>query len=236
MWIFYKSVFTIMKDRKVLSQKNFKNESEEQNMPDLGLLLSMPPEANLQLPDPYLLNYYNDNAERCYWIDGEITENLFEISKNIIRINREDKGIPTEERKPIKLFINSPGGLLEETLGFIGLMDSSKTPIYTINTCTAYSAACLILLSGHKRFAIKNTQALLHSGSGGAIGTFEQAQEQMKNYKDLVDKMRDIILSKTKISTRLYNKNKSKDWYVSTESCLELGIIDRIIDDLDEIL
>lgn len=198
------------------------------------MLVAIPESVeNLQLPNPDLLTYYKDEQDRALWIEGEIGDGLFELSKMIIRYNKEDKDIPVEERKPIKIFINSPGGDLDSTLAFIGLMNISKTPIWTIDACWAYSAAGLILMAGHKRYALPNTECLIHSGSGQLGGSYEQTTEQMKNYKYLVDKMRDFILSKTKIDQKLFKKNSQKDWYIYDDDMLELGIVDEIISDLD---
>lgn len=199
-----------------------------------GMLVAIPePIENMQLPNPDLLTYYKDEQDRVLWIEGEIGDGLFELSKMILRYNMEDKDIPVDERKPIKIFINSPGGDLDSTLAFIGLMNISKTPIWTIDACWAYSAAGLILMAGHKRYALPNTECLIHSGSGQLGGSYEQTTEQMKNYKYLVDKMRDFILSKTKIDQKLFKKNSQKDWYIYTEEMLSLGIVDEIINDLD---
>lgn len=204
------------------------------NMNLNGMLIAVPESVeNLQLPNPDLLTYYKDEQDRVFWIEGEIDDGLFELSKMIVRYNKEDKDIPVENRKPIKIFINSPGGDLDSTLAFIGLMNLSKTPIWTIDACWAYSAAGLILMAGHKRYALPNTECLIHSGSGQLGGSYEQTTEQMKNYKYLVDKMRDFILSKTKIDQKLFKKNSQKDWYIYTDEMLSLGIVDEIIDDLD---
>ena len=191
---------------------------------------------NLQLPAPELVTYYKNDNNRTFWIEDEIGDGLFEYSKQILRFNQEDKDIPIEERKPIKFFIDSPGGDLETMLAFIGLVGISKTPIWTINGGIAYSAAGLILMSGHKRFALPNSQCLIHTGSGQLGGTFDQTTEQMKNYKQMVEKMKNFIISHTNIDQKLFNKNKSKDWFITTEEQLELGIVDKIVDDLDEIL
>ena len=204
------------------------------NMNLNGMLIAVPESVeNLQLPNPDLLTYYKDEQDRVFWIEGEIDDGLFELSKMIVRYNKEDKDIPVEDRKPIKIFINSPGGDLDSTLAFIGLMNLSKTPIWTIDACWAYSAAGLILMAGHKRYALPNTECLIHSGSGQLGGSYEQTTEQMKNYKYLVDKMRDFILSKTKIDQKLFKKNSQKDWYIYTDEMLSLGIVDEIVDDLD---
>lgn len=191
---------------------------------------------NLQLPAPELVMYYKNDNDRVFWIEDEIGDGLFEYSKQILRFNQEDKDIPVEERKPIKFFIDSPGGDLETMLAFIGLVGISKTPIWMINAGIAYSAAGLILMSGHKRFALPNSQCLIHTGSGQLGGTFDQTTEQMKNYKQMVEKMKNFIISHTNIDQKLFNKNKSKDWFITTEEQLELGIVDKIVDDLDEIL
>lgn len=191
---------------------------------------------NLQLPDPDLTTYWQNENDRVFWIEGEITDALFEYSKQIIRINKEDRNIPVEDRKPIKLFVNSPGGELETTLSFVGLVGISKTPVWTINAGVAYSGGGLILMSGHKRFALPNTQALIHTGSGSVGGTYEQTTEQMKNYKKMIDTMKDFIISHTNIDQKLFKKNQSKDWFITTEEQLSLGIVNKIIDDLDEIL
>ena len=191
---------------------------------------------NLQLPAPELVTYYKNDNNRTFWIEDEIGDGLFEYSKQILRFNQEDKDIPVEERKPIKFFIDSPGGDLETMLAFIGLVGISKTPIWMINAGIAYSAAGLILMSGHKRFALPNSQCLIHTGSGQLGGAFDQTTEQMKNYKQMVEKMKNFIISHTNIDQKLFNKNKSKDWFITTEEQLELGIVDKIVDDLDEIL
>lgn len=191
---------------------------------------------NLQLPNPSLVTFWADENERCFWIEDEITDSLFEFSKMIIRINRDDKNVKVEDRIPIKLFINSPGGNLEETLAFVELIRLSKTPIWTINAGCAYSAAGLILMAGHKRFAMPNSQALIHSGSGSVGGTFEQTTEQMKNYKQMIDTMKQFIVDMTKIEPKLLKKNSAKDWFFTTQDCLTYGIVDKIVDDLDEIL
>lgn len=199
-----------------------------------SMLVAIPESVeNMQLPNPDLLTYYKDEQDRILWVEGEIGDGLFELSKLILRYNKEDKDLPVEQRKPIKIFINSNGGDLDSTLAFIGLVEISKTPIWTINACWAYSAAGLILMAGHKRFALPNTECLIHSGSGQLGGTFDQTTEQMKNYKILVDKMRDFILAKTKIDQKLFKKNSAKDWYIYTDEMLDYGIVDKIVDNLD---
>ncbi len=190
---------------------------------------------NLQLPDPELLYYYQNYADRVYWVEGEIDESIMDLSKLIIKCNHEDKDVPVEERKPIKIFISSNGGLLDETMSLVKLIGISKTPVYTIDACYAYSAASLILISGHKRYAMPGTKCLFHSGSGGASGTFEQVQAATEDYKKMVEQMQDYIMSRTNIEKKLFNKKKAQDWYLDVNEMLERGVVDEIVEDLDKI-
>ena len=191
---------------------------------------------NLALPSPELLSYYRHYEDRVFWVEGEIDESIMYLSRMIIDCNREDKGLPVEERKPVKIFISSNGGLLDETMSLVRLIGISKTPVITINACYCYSAASLILIAGHKRYAMPGTRCLFHSGSGGATGTFDQAQAAMEDYKKLVKQMQDYILSKTTIDAKLFNKKKAYDWYLNTDEMLERGVVDHIVADIDEIL
>lgn len=128
---------------------------------------------NLQLPSPELLTYYRNLEDRVIWIDDGIDESVLEVSKLIMRFNKEDTNIPIKDRKPIKLLIYSYGGDGNVCFSLLDIIALSKTPVYTYNMGIAMSAGFLILLAGHKRFCTKYSTALAHSGSGGTSGTFE---------------------------------------------------------------
>lgn len=191
---------------------------------------------NLQLPSPELLTYYRDLEDRIIWIDYEVEESILEVSKLIMHFNKLDKDIPTEERKPIKLLVYSYGGDGQACFSLIDIIAISKTPIYTYNMGVAMSAGLLILIAGHKRFCLKNSTALAHSGSGGACGTFEQTEAQMKDYQRFVQTMRDYILERTNIDVKTFNKYKNKEWYLYAEDQIKYHIVDKIIDDISEIM
>lgn len=201
-------------------------------------LIDIPMELeNVQLPNPDLLDYYKNYQDRIYWVEDEIDENIMALSRMIMKCNQEDKNISINERKPIKIFIASYGGLLDETMALVKLIGISKTPVITINVCHAYSAASLILISGHKRYAMPGAKCLFHSGSATmGDATFEQAQAASDDYKKNVKRMQEYILSRTKIERKLFNKKKAYDWYLYEDEMLEQGIIDKVIDDLDEII
>ena len=58
----------------------------------------------------------------------------------------------------------------------------------------------------------------------------------MKDYQRFVKTMRDYIIERTDIDTKTLNKYKNKEWFLYSEDQLKYGIVDKIIDDIDEIL
>ena len=192
--------------------------------------------VNMKLPDPALLQFYKNQKDRIVWIDYDVDTSLLNVSKDIIRWNMEDNaaGLSREDRNPIVLIIFTDGGALDATFNFIDVCSMSKTPIITV--CSkAYSAGVLLLLCGHKRYALPMSDAMIHSGSSGMSGTFEQMSSAMENYKDLVNKMRAFILSKTNITPKTYKKNEDKDRFLDANKQLEYGLVDAILTDFNEI-
>lgn len=218
------------------TNKNFVRNDTDLDGAIKVLDIVIPPEADVKLPDPSLLSYYNDRQDRIIYIDSEIDDCTYEITKQIYEYNRQDKDIPIENRKPIKIYINSFGGDLYQCFALISAIGASKTPVYTINTGVAMSAGMIILLSGHKRFAVKYSIAMCHSGSGSVGGDFEQTQSAMENYKKMVDTMKSYILERTKIDSKTLSRKWAKDWYLFSDEQESLGVVDKIIDDISEVV
>ena len=189
----------------------------DENVQVLDILL--PKELdNFKLPSPELLDLYADRKNRVIYVDYDIDESLLrDVGRQIIEYNRSDRGKSVKERTPIVILINSGGGCLDSTYATIAIMETSKTPIITVNMNCAYSAAGLILMAGHKRYCMPRSQVLIHSGSAqGISGNYEDIQESTKSYKKMIEEMREFIVSKTKIDKSLMKKNQSKDWYLPT--------------------
>ena len=191
-----------------------------------------------QLPSPEEYTYWKDRKNRTFYVDYEIDEcySLVELAKIIIQINIEERDIPKEQLQPIRLFIHSYGGDLEQANFFCDLVQASRIPIITIAMGVAMSAGFLIFLSGHKRYAFKHTQMLVHSGSAAFQGTAEQIEEAQKNYKKQIEEMKVYILERTEIDEKTFNKNKNKDWYLSSDELLKYHVIDEVIMDLSVII
>lgn len=191
---------------------------------------------NIKLPAPEMVNYWRLAENRIFYIDYEIDESVLEIQRSIVAINIVDKDIPIEERTPVKIYLDTPGGLLSETMSLATIMMMSKTPIITVNIAEAYSGGCLLLLAGHKRYTLPYAKAMLHTGSGGVSGTYEQTEQAQKNYKKQIDEMSSYILERSGLDEKLYKRNKSKDWYMDANEQVQYGIVHGIVTNLDEII
>ena len=199
-----------------------------------NILVGVPDEvANLQLPDPMLRDYYQDEANRIFWLNTDIGETSLDLVRMIINCNKEDKDKPVESRTPIKIFINSNGGDVQVMLTIVKTIEASKTPVYTINFCNSMSAAAEILAAGHKRYAMPGTCVMVHSGSCFYGGTMEQAESYKKYVDTLTRRATETFLENTKIDAKTLKKKGASDWYMTEDDALQYGVIDEIITDMD---
>lgn len=187
-------------------------------------------------PEEY--TYWKARENRTFYIDYEIDEmySLIELGKIIIEMNMEEKDIPQEELKPIYIWVHSYGGDLEQAFFFCDLLLASRIPIVTITMGAAMSAGFLIFCAGHKRYAFNHSQLLVHSGSAGFQGTAEQIEEAQKNYKKQLNEMKKYILARTNIDEKIFNKNRAKDWYLTSEELVKYSVVDKLIDTFNDIL
>lgn len=180
-----------------------------------------------------VFHYYNTRNRNLYLED--IDEGTGSAIASMIQLyNRidDEENIPVEDREPIKIYINSPGGLLTETFIMIDTIKMSKTPVWGIVTGTSYSGGFFSLLACHKRIGYPHSSYLYHEGSTGTSGSSGQFENYAAFYKRELKKLKTITLDNTKISEELYDEKKREDWWMDAEEALELGIIDEIATEL----
>lgn len=182
-----------------------------------------------------------DNEQRRIYINSEIDENIVDTAVyHILRYNRLDKDTPITSREPIKIYINSPGGLVADGYALIDAIKLSKTPVYTINLANCLSMALLIFISGHKRFSMPHAEFLLHDGSSGCFDSVSKIQDRLKFESEQIEKMtKEYILSNTSITKEQYEMNIRKEWYFLPQEGKAIGVVDSIIGEdceLDEII
>lgn len=192
--------------------------------------------GKLNLPDPDILSYYNRVQNRHVFWNDYVDDTMVDFSLLLMKWNKEDKGIPVDQRKEIKIYVNTDGGDLTSVLNFIDVISLSKTPIVTIGMGKIYSAGSLLMMAGHKRYIFPNTTCLIHSGSFGTMGTTDKVLDNLEFTQKQEKKVKEYIVNRTKITDKQYTKNYRKDWWLLSEEIIELGIADKIITDLDEVI
>lgn len=194
--------------------------------------------ANYKLPDPGLLLYYQDLDDRVLWLNDVVDVTTLEIVQRVIRWNMEDVGLKAEERIPIKVFINSPGGYLHEGMAVVDAMLMSVTPIYTVCVGLAASAASLIFIAGSRRFMLPHSRLLFHQGSATLSGNASDVQSASKDYEKQIESMKDLILSRCPglDKRKMTQKWKAGDWYVDAEESVSIGAAESVIKNIEELM
>ena len=166
-------------------------------------------------------------------------DSIGDLTQKIIEINQDDEHLKkvysifglNYEPAPIKIYIDSYGGLVYQCFGLLSVMERSQTPIHTIVTGCAMSCGFMILICGHKRYAHKLSTPLYHQVSSGVAGTARSMEEKIKETKRLQKTLEEIVLDKTKISKKQLKEifHTKKDWYMSSEEAKKLGVVDEIL-------
>ena len=203
----------------------------------INLLVSECIDPTLSLPDPSLLQYYNDFKNRIIWLDSEVDSEALDIISKIIYWNREDKDIPIEERKPIKIYFLSPGGELEIEQAIVSAIHLSKTPVWAVGMGMVASAASLIYLSCSRRLALPNTYFIFHQGSCSNVsGNFDEVQAAMEDYKRSVEKLTTFYIENTDYSEEDVRSKITHDWYIYLDEAIKKHIVTDIVENIDDIL
>ncbi len=165
--------------------------------------------------------------ERIIFLGRPIESNLANsIIAQMLFLNSKNS------KKPIQLYINSPGGVLSSALAVYDTMQYIKCPVSTVCVGSAASGAAILLAAGAKgkRFSLPNAQIMLHQvavkGVGGQATEIHITAEHIMKLKKRVNK----ILSKhtgQKISK--IEKDTDRDFYLSAKEAKKYGIIDKVI-------
>lgn len=178
--------------------------------------------------------------ERTLFFAKQVDQASIEIlTKSIVEINENDEFLKKQyavydleyNPKPIKIMIDSFGGSVYAILGLLAIIDKSKTPVYTYVTGAAMSCGFMLLIHGHRRFAYKYATPLYHQVSSIAFGKLKDMEEQIEETKRLQELLERLTLEKTKITAKKLERiyKTKKDWYMTVEEAIKLGVIDEIV-------
>ncbi len=164
--------------------------------------------------------------ERIIFLAGPINDTLANlvIAQVLFLASKDPK-------KDIQLYINTPGGSVTAGLAIYDTMQYVKCPIVTICFGLAGSMGAVLLAAGEKgkRFALPNTEVLLHQVAGGATGAAVEIEITAKQIVKIKNKLNKILAKHTGQPLEKVEKDTDRDFYLSAEEAKEYGIVDEVI-------
>ncbi|HEY8444981.1 MAG TPA: ATP-dependent Clp endopeptidase proteolytic subunit ClpP [Bacilli bacterium] len=164
--------------------------------------------------------------DRIIMLCGEINDALANsVVAQLLFLAAEDP------EKEIYLYINSPGGSITAGMAIYDTMNLISPPVYTICIGMAASMAAFILASGEKgkRYALPNSEIMIHQPSGGTQGQATEIQIAAKHIIRIRERMNRILSEKTGKSIETITMDTERDHYMFAEEAKEYGIVDEIM-------
>ena len=163
--------------------------------------------------------------DRIIFITGEITDETADsVVAQLIFLEAKDSS------KDISIYINSPGGSVTAGMAIYDTMNYIKCDVATICIGLAASMGAFLLSSGTKgkRFALPNSEVMIHQPLGGARGQASDIMIQATQIQKTKEKLTKILAANTgKDYNRVY-EDTDRDNYMDAEEALNYGIIDKI--------
>lgn len=133
--------------------------------------------------------------------------------------------------KDISLYINCPGGSTSAGFAIYDTMHYIKPDVRTICTGMAASFGALLLLAGAKgkRYALPNSEIMIHQPLGGTRGQATEIEISAKRIIKLKSHINHIIAEKTGQSIEKIANDTERDYFMSAEEAISYGIVDEII-------
>lgn len=133
--------------------------------------------------------------------------------------------------KDIQFYINSPGGSITSGMAIYDTMQYIKPDVSTICIGMAASMGAFLLASGAKgkRFALPNSEIMIHQPSAGTQGQITDMAIHLKRLETIKKRMNQILAEKTGKPIEMVTADTERDNFMSAEDAVEYGIIDKIL-------
>lgn len=134
--------------------------------------------------------------------------------------------------KDISLYINSPGGSVTAGMSIYDTMQYIKCDVSTICIGMAASMGAFLLAAGAKgkRFALPNSEIMIHQPSGGAQGQATDISIHANHILRVKDKLNQILSERTGQPLEVVKRDTERDNFMTAQEALEYGLIDKVIE------
>lgn len=161
--------------------------------------------------------------DRIIFLSGEINDSIANI------VISELLYLDNQNSEDIYLYINSPGGSITAGMSIYDTMNFINSKVITIGLGMCASMAAFLLSSGNTRYALPNTEIMIHQPIGGAQGQATDIKIAAERIIKLKSKLNKILAKNTKQNISKITKDTERDNFLSAEEALEYGLIDKII-------
>ena len=163
--------------------------------------------------------------DRIIFLGSEIDDNLANlVIAQLLFLAGEDSS------KDISLYINSPGGSITAGMAIYDTMQYIQPDVSTICVGMAASMGAFLLSSGAKgkRFALPNSEVMIHQPLGGTSGQAVDIDIHAKRIMAIKTRLNKILAANTGQTLKRIEKDTDRDYFLTAEEAKEYGIIDEV--------
>ena len=167
--------------------------------------------------------------ERIIFLGDPIDDNLANtVIAQLLFLESQDP------KKDIKLYVNSPGGVVTSGLAIYDTMQYVKCDVVTICVGIAASMGAVLLSAGAKgkRFILPNAEVMLHQVMGGAEGQATDIKIRAQHILKVHERLNRILSSHTSQPIAKIEKDTDRDFFMTAEEAKAYGVVDKIIKSL----
>jgi ATP-dependent Clp protease protease subunit len=163
--------------------------------------------------------------ERIVFLGTPINDQIANlIVAQLLFLDHEDP------QRPIQMYINSPGGIINAGLAIYDTMHMIQAPVDTIAVGLAASFGTILLTGATgRRYALPNATIHLHQPLGGAEGQASDIEIAAKYILRQRDLLNSILRKHTKMTDEEIKQYTDRDFYMTAERAMELGVIDEVM-------
>lgn len=165
--------------------------------------------------------------DRIIFLTGEVNDVMADlVVAQLLFLESEDPD------KDIQVYINSPGGSVSAGFAIYDTMQYIKCDVSTICVGMAASMGAMLLLSGTKgkRFALPNSEIMIHQPLGGASGQASDIMIHAEKIIEIRKRLNKIISERTGQDLEKVEKDTDRDYFLSAKKAMDYGIVDKVIE------
>lgn len=164
--------------------------------------------------------------DRIIFLSGEVNDEMANIIVGqLLFLQAEDP------KADITIYINSPGGSITSGMAIYDTMNYVSCDVNTVVVGMAASMGAFLLAAGEKgkRYALPNSEVMIHQPLGGAQGQVTEMEISLNRIVKMKEKLNKILAANSKHTLKKVQKDTERDYFMSAEEALEYGLIDKII-------